>query len=450
MQEFAPISSGECLLLEKIAVAGTTQLYRVKMTGVQAFEKLIAIKKIIPQLSAKEELAKTFLEEAKLAALLKHRNIVQVYDFGLMEDYFFVVMEYLFGKDLRQVLNKSREKGVPLSPGHALYIASRICSGLDYAHKLTDFQGEPYHIVHGNIRPSNILTTYEGEVKILDFGISKAPALSEGPPPQGMIEGQVAYISPEQASGDKVDRRSDLFSTGILLYEMVTQKRLYSGNSLQMLEKVRLAEFDPPEIALPGLPPKLCRLLHRALAREIDQRYQSCGEMLADIEECLLDLSRRPTSQGVAETMKKLFAEEIETEEWILQKIEAEGVDKDTVLTKDMEAVEKILKKVKAVSEEEVTAKRKKKFYFYPALAIALALLAAFWVFASREKPGPPPGGENGPYSYSEPSEGRGPAAAALSSASPQRAQEPGRDAGGKTFPGPQPAAEEARDKETP
>jgi len=314
MPDFQPVRFGKYILLEKLATGGMAQLYRAKILGVQGFEKLIAIKMILPHLAKEHELVNSFIDEAKLAALLNHQNIVQIYDFGSMEDSYFISMEYLFGKDLRAMAIKSKEKSLPLSTEDALYIMCRVCSGLDYAHKLKDFQGQPLNIIHRDISPQNIFVTYEGDVKILDFGIAKAASQSTITQ-YGMIKGKVAYMSPEQAAGKSIDRRSDIFSAGIILYEMVTGNRMFTGDStMQILARVREAEFEPPEAAMPGLSPMIYTILQSALAKDPEQRYQTSAEMLRDLEECMVELSLRPTSGGLAQYMKDLFQDEIVAE----------------------------------------------------------------------------------------------------------------------------------------
>ncbi|HME42124.1 MAG TPA: protein kinase [Syntrophorhabdales bacterium] len=321
MPEFQPARFGKYILVERLATGGMAQLYRAKILGVQGFEKLIAIKMILPHLAKEHELVSSFIDEAKLAALLNHQNIVQIYDFGSMEESYFISMEYLFGKDLRGIATKSKEKNLPVSLEYALYIISRVCSGLDYAHKLKDFQGKALNIIHRDISPQNIFVTYEGDVKILDFGIAKAASQSTITQ-YGMIKGKVAYMSPEQAAGKFIDRRSDIFSTGILLYELVTGNRMFTGDStMQILAKVREAEFEPPESVMPGLPAKVFTILKRALAKEPDQRYQSCGEMLGDLEECMVELSLRPTAGGLAQYMKALFQDEIVAEDQVIREV---------------------------------------------------------------------------------------------------------------------------------
>ena len=314
MSNFQPTRFGKYLLLEKLATGGMAQLYRAKIIGVEGFEKFIAIKQILPHLAHEEELITSFIDEAKLAALLNHQNIVQIYDFGSMENSYFITMEYLYGKDLRAVNAKAKEKGSPVTIENALYLISKACAGLDYAHKLKDFQGKSLNIIHRDISPQNVFLTYEGDVKIVDFGIAKAASQSTITQ-VGMIKGKVAYMSPEQAAGKVIDHRSDIFATGILLYELLAGCRMFTGDdTLQILSKVREGEFTPLGTLKGGLPEKLYDIAAKALAKDPEDRYQSCADMQADIEECIFRLNLRPSGRSMAEYLKILFAEEIEAE----------------------------------------------------------------------------------------------------------------------------------------
>jgi len=253
-------------------------LYRAKITGVKGFEKLIAIKKILPHLTSEKALISSFIDEAKLAAFLQHPNIVQIYDFGNMEDSYFLAMEYLVGRDLKYIIEKSNEVNNPIGLENALLITTQICNGLFYAHNLKDFHGESLSIIHRDIGPQNIFITYDGQVKIIDFGIAKA-ANQSTITQTDLIKGKVAYMSPEQAHGEDIDHRSDIFSIGIILYELVTQKRMFVGDRFQVYTKVCEADFEPPENAKKGLPPILYEILHTALAANPENRYQSAEEM---------------------------------------------------------------------------------------------------------------------------------------------------------------------------
>ena len=317
MNVFKPKQFGKYQLLDRIAVGGMAELFRAKLTGAQGFEKLIAIKMILPNLSAEENLVTSFIDEAKLAALLHNENIIQIYDFGSMDDQYFIAMEYLFGKDLRAIIRAAREKDLALGMENILYIMSRICAGLDYSHNLKDLQGKPLNIIHRDINPQNILMTYEGQIKIIDFGIAKA-ASHNNQTRENLIKGKLAYMSPEQANGQQIDHRSDIFSTGIILYELLAARRMFTGETMHVLSLVREAQYDPPEEVIPDLPTKLNSILRRALEKDPDDRYQNAGEMLADIEEFMFELSLRPNNRSFAAYMKELFEEEYAEEELAL------------------------------------------------------------------------------------------------------------------------------------
>ncbi len=311
---------GKYLMLDKLAVGGMAELYRAMITGMQGFEKIIAIKKILPHLATEEELVNSFIAEAKLAALLHHQNIVQIYDFGSLDGSYFIAMEYLLGKDCKIINRQAKNKKKPLGTEYALYICSRICSGLNYAHNLKDFQGKPLNLIHRDISPQNILITYEGDVKIVDFGIAKA-ANQNTMTQMGMIKGKIAYMSPEQAGAKKIDNRSDIFSAGIILYELVTGEKMFTGDTMQILTNVREGKYSLPEQTDNKIPAAVFDIIKRALAREPSKRYQCCSDMQADIEKCLADHNMRPTAQGLAAYMKSLFSEEITEEEKTMRQI---------------------------------------------------------------------------------------------------------------------------------
>jgi len=313
MEKFHPAQFGKYLLLDKIAVGGMAELYRAKIIGVEGFEKLIAVKMILPHLSLEEDLVSSFICEAKLAAFLQHQNIVQIYDFGRMENRYFIAMEYLFGKDLKAVIRKSKERQQPISLENSLYIVSQVCKGLDYAHNLRDFNGMPLSIIHRDIGPQNIFITYDGEVKIIDFGIAKA-AIQDRTTQAGSIKGKVAYMSPEQAEGKAVDHRSDIFAIGIMLYELVLGKRMFSGDIYEVFKKVRESDFTAPEIVNRDLHPRLYEILHKALARNPEMRYQSSGEMLTDIDAFMAERSYRPNERSLSTFIRSLFRLEADAE----------------------------------------------------------------------------------------------------------------------------------------
>lgn len=304
---------GKYILLDRVAVGGMAEVFRAKLTGEKGFEKLIVIKKMLPHMAEDPEMVTHFIDEAKLAALLQHDNIIHVYDFGEIEGSYFIAMEYLFGKDLKSILDKSSKMNQPVNLENSLFIALKICEGLEYAHNLSDLHGASLNIVHRDISPQNIFITYDGKIKTIDFGIAKTTTQSTKTR-VGIIKGKVAYMSPEQAEGKRIDRRSDVFAVGILLYEMITRKEMYEGETMQVLNKAINAQYEPPENQTPGLPPKVYEILHRALNKNLEKRYQSCGEMMTDIENCLYDINCRPNAKMLAKYITGLFEKEYSDE----------------------------------------------------------------------------------------------------------------------------------------
>jgi len=290
------------------------ELYRAKLTGAEGFEKLIAIKKILRHLNFEEKLLTSFIDEAKLAAFLHHPNIVQIYDFGCVDDTYFIAMEYLAGKDLRFCLKKSSQSNKQFSLEMILYIISCLCDGLDYAHTLKDFTGNPLNIIHRDIGPQNLFITYDGQVKIIDFGIAKAATQSTNTQ-SGIIKGKVAYMSPEQANGDPIDSRSDIFSAGVIFYELLSLTKMYQGDTFQALSKARKADFIPLTDIKPDLPESIYKILDRALEKEPAKRYQSAHDMYRDIENFMIENKVRVSQRGLSNFMQELFDEESFTDE---------------------------------------------------------------------------------------------------------------------------------------
>jgi serine/threonine protein kinase len=309
---------GKYQILDRIAFGGMAELYRARIQGDRGFQKLVAVKKMHAHFAVDPEVVAAFIEEAKLAAFLQHPHIVQIYDFGCMEDIYFIVMEYLQGKDLRSLTTALEERQRPLGPENSLSIAASVCSGLEYAHRLTDMAGRPLRIVHRDISPQNIFVTYAGQVKILDFGIAKATdrgATTEA----GVLKGKVAYMSPEQAQGRDIDQRSDLFAVGVILYELLTGRRLYQGNTMEILRLAQTGDFVPPEEHLADLTPELSHVFQHLLAVRPEDRFADAGAALAALEECLGDLSHRAIERHLADLVCDLFADDKSAEEEALK-----------------------------------------------------------------------------------------------------------------------------------
>ncbi|HET7291103.1 MAG TPA: serine/threonine-protein kinase, partial [Vicinamibacteria bacterium] len=300
---------GPYTLLERIATGGMAEVFKAKRTGVEGFEKVVAVKRILHHLSDNKEFVEMFIDEAKVVAGLGHPNIVQIFDLGKLDETYFIAMEYVHGRDLRTILRRAKDRGLRVPLDLAAYAVSRVCAALDHAHKRKDDQGRPLKIVHRDVSPQNILISFEGDVKLTDFGIAKA-AHKATSTDKGALRGKLLYMSPEQASGLPMDRRSDVFSVGIVLYEMITDRKPFMGTSEKgILDLVRECQIDPPSRWNSRVPERLERIAMRALAKDPQQRFEDAGEMHRDLERALLD-PKPPTAQELARLMEVLFERE--------------------------------------------------------------------------------------------------------------------------------------------
>jgi serine/threonine protein kinase len=311
----AGLRFGQYTLLERIAVGGMAELWKARMRGVEGFQKTVAIKKILSHMTDNSEFIDMFVDEAKLAAQLSHPNIVHIYDLGRINRDYYIAMEYVDGKDLRSLLNAARRRHLPLPPGLALLIAARLAGALDYAHRMRDFEGKEMNLVHRDVSPQNVLLTYEGDVKLCDFGIAKAVSKASHTQ-MGALKGKLQYMSPEQAWGRPVDSRSDIFSLGAVLFEMLTGERLFSGDSeMSVLEAVRQARVRLPRQIDPALPAEADEIVARALAVEPQNRFASAGEMGQRIEALLRHMTPTPTHSDLAAYIRQVLSEEPVQEE---------------------------------------------------------------------------------------------------------------------------------------
>jgi TonB family protein len=302
-----PDRFGQYELLERIASGGMAELFRARRSGVEGFQKIVAIKKILPHIADNDEFITMLADEAKVAAQLNHPNIVHIYDLGKIESGgYFIAMEYVEGTDLRTVLRSGREVGMSLPIPLAVYVASKVASALDYAHRRRDSRGEELRIVHRDVSPQNILISHEGEIKLCDFGIAKADR-KVSRTESGSLKGKLQYMSPEQAWGKSIDHRSDLFSLGAVLHEMLTGERLFRGDSdMTVLELVRKADVAPPSRINPDVPIALDQLVMKALAREPEDRYGTGSELLRDLESIVYSYTPAPGSADVAIYLNRL------------------------------------------------------------------------------------------------------------------------------------------------
>jgi serine/threonine protein kinase len=315
---------GPYRLVDRVAVGGMAEVFKAKRSGVEGFEKTVALKRILPHLSENKEFLEMFVDEAKMVAGLSHPSIVQIYDLGKIEDSYYIAMEYVHGRDLRTILKRAREKGLRMPLDLTLRVASQVSAALEYAHRKKDERGRPMEIVHRDVSPQNILISFEGDVKLADFGIAKA-ATKASNTDRGALRGKLLYMSPEQAWGRPIDRRSDVFSVGIVLYEMVTEQKPFQalGSDVTILELVRKCVITPPRDLNPRVPEPLDRLIMKALAREPEDRYRDAGELHRGIERILRE--RPPvTAHDLARFLELLFDRREREENGL---VEHHGVD---------------------------------------------------------------------------------------------------------------------------
>ena len=282
-----PRPFGPYTLIRRLAVGGMAEVYVASAKGSAGFEKLVALKRIHPHLSSDPGFVSMLIEEAKLSVSLSHQNIVQTFDLGCIEDSYFIVMEHVEGYDLDQVLRALRERREKLPVGVAAHVVAELCRGLAFAHQRIDDQGRPLHIVHRDVSPQNVLLSLAGEVKIADFGIAKtASRVSDAE--AGVIKGKYFYMSPEQAWGDPLDYRSDIFSAGIVLWELLVGETLHQAKHVQaLLDDVRRAEVPPPSSLRAEVPAALDAIVARATAVEPSDRFSDAGALADAICEVL-------------------------------------------------------------------------------------------------------------------------------------------------------------------
>ncbi len=296
---------GKYHLLEKIATGGMAEVYRARAYGMAGFEKILVIKKILDQLLQDEEFVNLFIDEARIAVQLLHVNIVQVFDLGEVDGQYYMAMEYVHGLELSRVVTRARNIG-PFPIPLALFILAEVLKALQFAHERVDEQGKAMHIVHCDISPQNILISYAGEVKITDFGISRAAF--QASEQHKVIRGKYAYMSPEQVEGKSLSGKTDLFSVGIVLYEILTGRRLFKMRTRdETLARVRRAEVPSPRAYRPEISEDLEGILLKALSRQPGARFESAGEMLEVISALMVREGHRATNNDLAAYLKQVI-----------------------------------------------------------------------------------------------------------------------------------------------
>jgi len=299
-------------IIAPLAVGGMAELYVARVRGIASFEKLCVLKRILPQHARDDEFVQMFLDEARLAATLHHPNVVQVYDIGVQDGLYYFTMEYVHGQDLAAIIATARGQRRGMKLEHSIAIVAAVAAGLHHAHEQAGPTGKPLDIVHRDVSPTNILVSYDGHVKVVDFGIAKAAA-RRTQTTAGGAKGKLSYMSPEQVRADRgLDRRSDIFSLGIVLYELTTGYPMFRGDSDYLIaEQILAGRIVKPRDVRPKYPEELERIVMKALATDRDERFATARDLQLALEEFSRARQLRFSSVGLSEYMSSLFPSQV-------------------------------------------------------------------------------------------------------------------------------------------
>ena len=305
----APAIFGRYELLEKLGEGGMAEVFKARLHGGAGIDKVLVIKRILPQISSDPEFIRLFVNEARIALPLTNGNITATFEFGDVAGQYFLAMEYIHGQDLATVLHRCGEAKVRMPVEAALYIASEVAKGLNYAHSYISPTGGRIQVVHLDVSPQNVLISYDGAVKLTDFGIA---SLHRRPDADGKIRGKACYLAPEQALGKDVDGRTDIFALGTVLYEALTGIRPFDApEDLAAVAKVIKAEAPPPSQFRPGMPVNVEEVIMKALHREPHFRYERAADFQVALSQLMFQIAPSYTAQDLAEWMREMFAWEI-------------------------------------------------------------------------------------------------------------------------------------------
>jgi eukaryotic-like serine/threonine-protein kinase len=321
-----PIRYGRYVLIDRLGAGGMAEVFRALVLGPEQFQRMIVVKRILPQLSANPAFVRMFIDEATLCGRLSHPNIIQVHEFGRCDDRYFIAMEYVHGRSVSHLISGLIEQRKIVPVNIAVEIMRQVCRGLAYAHGLTAADGKPLGIIHRDVSPGNVIVAFNGAVKLLDFGVARVEnRFRVGSTDPGHVKGKTSYLAPEQITNDEVDHRADIFSAGILLYEMLTTRRLFKSDSAsESMEMVRSMPIPAPSWRNRRIPPRLDAIVMCALERERSARYQDAGLMANDLEQFLLE--QQFSSQELANFMRESFEEESTIQQVQLSPAEIESL----------------------------------------------------------------------------------------------------------------------------
>ncbi len=300
-------------VFERIGVGGMATVHRAKKQGIEGFERVVALKRMLSHLADDETFIQSFVREARLASQLQHGNIIHIYDLGRVGRVYYIAMEYVRGRDLRKILKQTAYATGPMPLAMMLMLAHQLCDALDYAHGLADEAGEPLGLVHRDVSPSNILIAADGHLKIIDFGIAKATSSSLRTL-SGRVKGKFAYMAPEAIQGKQLDRRTDIFAVGIVAHEMLTARPLFATkNQFETIRKITQEEVKPPSFYNPECPPELDEIIMTALAKSPNERWQTAGAMHRALDHVAKKHGLQATNREVAEWIEWAFQQPLQS-----------------------------------------------------------------------------------------------------------------------------------------
>ncbi len=314
-----PTAFGKYLLLERINVGGMAEVFKAKTFGVHGYQRIMALKRILPNIMEDEDFIRMFIDEARIASHLEHGNVVRILELGQHGESLYIAMEFVQGRDLRQLVNTCRKRGIEIPPGLVAYIIMEAAKGLDYAHRRTDLVGNPLHIIHRDVSPQNLLLSWDGDVKVCDFGIAKAQNRAHQTQ-AGVLKGKFAYMSPEQVRGKAIDHRSDIFGLGTIAHEMISGRRLFLGESdFSTLERVRKAQAPRLDLERDDVERDFSDAILTALARDPNKRFAWASDFADALQPWLIDGRRILSGRDLAEFLRQVFPGELEQDRQRMQ-----------------------------------------------------------------------------------------------------------------------------------
>ncbi|HEY1098443.1 MAG TPA: serine/threonine-protein kinase, partial [Myxococcota bacterium] len=336
LDDIQPVPFGSYALLERLAMGGMAEVFLARPgQAAEQHDRLVAIKRILPNIAADDDFIAMFIDEAKIAGQLTHPNIAQILDIGKINNSYFIAMEYVSGHDLRALWDRVREaavddtagiRGLPI--GLACHIVKKLAEGLDHAHRKRDAKGRALGIIHRDVSPQNVLISYDGDVKIIDFGIAKA-ANRIVRTQTGILKGKFAYMAPEQARGEPIDHRSDIFAIGVVLYELLSGERAFKGDTdFVLLEKVRRVDVMPLRDLRTDLPRELERIVMKALSRDAADRYAWASALAGDLDRFLSDQGISTSREELGAFVRRSFRSEHTEEQRRLALFKKKGGDR--------------------------------------------------------------------------------------------------------------------------